>query len=618
MATSTTDSGRRGRKPQVQLVPESNVPVEIAMEALEESGGDLGIARDLLAKQSRLVQWQIRTEQLRFLTKVGLAFLALAIAMIAASMVVSAMKSHEVIVQAFETPPSLASRGITGKVVASSLQDALANIQRATRTTAKQRDIANEWTADINVEVPQTGVSIGEIDRLLRQRLGRNTYVSGDVVQAPSGTLSLTVRAAGIAARTFSGPPDKLSELARSAAEYVYGRAEPRLFATYLNQSERYKDTVDFVSEVYSDVPDDQRPNLANSWGNALSSLGQNPEALEKYQLAVELDPYRWSIWGNIVGVGMQTYGEDYAYRQAVKMRRAIAAAPSDKKPHPADQINVNLLFQEWTDSAREQIENAKASGGGDATTTNYTVIADNEVRRHDWASAHRYASASDKSDPTTNATRAWIAGYLELDRGRPAQAVPFLATLDAEMRKSTDVSLSFRDGSCWLGLAYGLSGRSGDAEAVFRRAGRWVSCYAFQADILEMQGKHAEADAAYARAISLAPGLPFAWARWGDSLLKRGDLRGAAERFDAARGRGPRWAEPYEGLGEVLLRLQHWSQADQEFARAAEFAPNWPRLNRAWAVALSHLGKPEIARAKLSLAQANDPPIVLTVNQNP
>jgi tetratricopeptide (TPR) repeat protein len=599
--------GKRRGAPAPQI-PDSNVAVEIAMEAIDHEGGDVEVARDLLVRQSRLVTWQIRTEQLRFATKVAVGIVAAVVAIVAASMIIAALRSHEVIVQAFETPPSLAGRGINGKVVASSVQDALADIQQATRSIAQKRDISNEWTTDINVEVPQTGVSIGEIDRLLRQRLGRNTYVGGDLVQSPTGDLSLTVRAAGIRARTFTGPAGKLSDLARQAAEYVYGRAEPRLFASYLNQNDRYQDTIDFVSEVYSHAPDDQRPFLANSKGNALSSLNRNTEALDQYQLAVQLDPYRWQIWGNIVGVGMQTYGEGYAYAQAIKMRRAIAAAPADKKPKAADQINVNLLFQEWTDSSNEQQLNAKLTGGGDATTSNNAIIADNEVRRHDWAIANRYISAGDRSDPTTEPTRNFINGYRELDAGRPDVAVPFFRKLDEEMHKSADVTFNYMDGSCWLGLALGLSGQSAEADAVFKRAGRWVSCLTFQADVLEAQGKRAEADAAYARATAWVPGMPFAYQHWGQALLARGNLRDAAAKFHQAQQRGPRWAEPYEGLGEVYLRAHFWTEAEQQFAKASEFAPHWSRLNRLWAIALYRLGRTGDAQAKLNLAKSDEP----------
>jgi tetratricopeptide (TPR) repeat protein len=510
MATAASGSGKRRRKSPVQLVPESNVPVEIAMEELERTGEGLEVTKDLLAKQSRLVKWQIRTEQLRFATKIGIALLAAIVMSLAAVMIIAALRSHEVIVQAFETPPFLAGRGINGKVVASRVQDALAEIQAATRTAARQRDVSNEWTSDINVEVPQTGVSVGEIDRLLRRRLGRNTYVDGDLVQAPNGDLTLTVRAPGIAARTFSGPPDKLTELATKAAEYVYGRAEPRLFATYLNQNERYQDTVDFLGEVYSQAPDDQRAGLANSWGNALSSLNRNPEALEKYTLAVQIDPYRWTAWGNIVGVGMQTYGEGYAYSQAIKMRQRIAQAPPEKRPRPGEQVNLNLLFQEWTDLTNEMLLDSAQSGGGTATTTNNTELSDTETRRHDRVSANRYLAAAQNSDPTKTAAGWFNSGFRALEDGKTDEAVRSFKLLDQEMHKSTDVTFSYMDGSCWLGLAYGLNGQPAEAKAVFDRAGKWVSCYAFQADSLEAQGKRAEADAAYAKAVALVPGVPF------------------------------------------------------------------------------------------------------------
>src|SRR3954466_10022823 len=92
--------GRKRRREAAPSIPDSNVAVEIAMETLDEQGADVGVARDLLVRQSRLVTWQIRTEQMRFATKVALAIVAIVIAVIATIMIVAALRSHEVIVQA--------------------------------------------------------------------------------------------------------------------------------------------------------------------------------------------------------------------------------------------------------------------------------------------------------------------------------------------------------------------------------------------------------------------------------------------------------------------------------------------------------------------------------------
>jgi len=91
-------------------------------------------------------------------------------------------------------PPDLAQRGMTGQVVASELLDGLASLQRKTVTARPASTYANDWGGDIKVEIPETGISIGELNRYLRQWLGSETRISGEVVRTPTG-VAVTARA---------------------------------------------------------------------------------------------------------------------------------------------------------------------------------------------------------------------------------------------------------------------------------------------------------------------------------------------------------------------------------------------------------------------------------------
>ena len=90
-------------------------------------------------------------------------------------MVWNAAHADGLIIESFSVLPSdMASRGLTGQVLATQMLDKLTAMQRATRSTRAPRTYANNWSDDIKVEIPETGVSIGEAYRFPAQYwLGR-------------------------------------------------------------------------------------------------------------------------------------------------------------------------------------------------------------------------------------------------------------------------------------------------------------------------------------------------------------------------------------------------------------------------------------------------------------
>ena len=136
--------------------------------------------REVLISHMRLRRL---AERLRIGSQVFFIVAATVVGLILLVLLRDAFTSREVVVEAFEAPPALAARGLSGKVVAEGLLDKLTDLQAATRGTAQKRDISNAWTNDIKVEAPGTGVSIGEIVRLLKAQFGHDVHIEGDLVQ---------------------------------------------------------------------------------------------------------------------------------------------------------------------------------------------------------------------------------------------------------------------------------------------------------------------------------------------------------------------------------------------------------------------------------------------------
>ena len=124
-------------------------------------------------------------------------------------MVWNAKHSDGLVIESFSVPPDLASRGLNGEVLASQMLDRLTDMQNATSGSRAAQSYANNWGGDLKVEIPETGVSIGEAYRFLKSWLGHETHISGEVWRTESG-IAITARITGGSASTVTGSPADL------------------------------------------------------------------------------------------------------------------------------------------------------------------------------------------------------------------------------------------------------------------------------------------------------------------------------------------------------------------------------------------------------------------------
>ena len=529
--------------------------------------------------------------------RVGMqAFVALVVGLIAVGVVVmvyDAFTSQSVVVDAFKAPPPLASRGITGEVVAAGVLDTLQKLREVTRTTNKGLQSRSAWGSDVKIEVPETGVSIGEINRLLHERFGHDLHIGGELVQTGSGGLALTVRGEAIPAATFTGGPEELGKLTIQAAEYVYGRSQPYQYVAYLQNAGRYADSAAAAAEAFPRARNDaERAQLANSWGNAYASMYRADLGAPKYRLSMTLSPPRspswWKAWGNLVGaISSGPGGEEAGWREGHAFLQAAAAAPQRERPilryqaNPAQEIwDLPLLLASTLEDARQN------GGAGSTSAIDGPTIADNYAMTHDPGRAARYMASSDPADPTTKAEALLLQGYAALDRGDAAAAV---APLQAFYKAwSADPNLQYTDNfqACYAGLALGLTGHIKEADAVFARVGRWSLCYAFKGDVRAHAGDIAGAQQAWAEGQKLLPDLAPVPLHRGLFELARGDLKAAEADMAFASNKAPHWADPLKAWGDVLAREGRWKPALGKYDEALKYAPAWAELHQARAAA--------------------------------
>ena len=181
------------------------------------------------------LRWRRFSDRMRAMLQVMTALVGLLVAGGLAVMATSAANERGLVIEPFSVPPDLAQRGLTGQVIASMVLDKLGEMQNATNSSRSPSTYANDWNDQIKVEIPETGVSVGELERLMVRWLGHQTTISGELYRTPAG-LSLAARTGTAPARSHAGGEGDIDALVQAAAEDVYGATQPYRYAVYLGQ----------------------------------------------------------------------------------------------------------------------------------------------------------------------------------------------------------------------------------------------------------------------------------------------------------------------------------------------------------------------------------------------
>jgi len=493
-----------------------------------------------------------------------------------------ACTSRSVVVESFEAPPALVAQGLNGKVVASSVLDALQKLQSATRTDAAKLDAKSAWSSEVKIEVPETGMSIGELGHILHQRFGHDIRIEGDVVTKPDGMIELTVRGEGIPAKRIEGPAAELEALTVQAAEYIYGQAQPAQFSRYLNAAGRRDDALKFIPEALTRAKPAEEAELFNSWGNVLTAVGRNAEAAQKYRIAVKLAPDNWKSWGNLVGLLPQTESEEASVREGKAMVAAIAQRGA--KLPDLFMVNVWSNVRDFASIQKANLADAASHDGtgSEANTEEAPIIADYYGYLHDYVEAKRWLEKGDAKEPTVQAERLLAPAYPALEAGKPDEVLAGLEQFWAMWQREPLVRFAYPEQACMLGLAYGLTGALDKAEEVFKHAGAWSYCYGLHGVVLEHAGKLQEAQAVWAEGLRVGPSLSPVYLYRGISAMQRNELKLAEADLAAASERSPHWADPLKSWGDLLARQGRWKDALQKYEQALQYAPAWQALIQA------------------------------------
>jgi tetratricopeptide (TPR) repeat protein len=538
----------------------------------------------------------------------GVVF-GLALALVVGAAAWSAHQDHGVVIEAFSVPPDLAQRGLTGQVAASQLLDRLAELQSRTVTTRPASTYANDWGGDIKVEIPQTGVSIGELNRYLRQWLGRQTRISGEIVRIAGG-VAVTVRAGDAPGRRFEGAEADVDKLIGAAAEAVYTQTQPYRYAVFLASTGRREEAVAAFSRLARSDSPEERAWAYVGWGSLLTREGRLAEAVTLGATALRLNPRLQPAYiiygGNLDSLRRQEESLASVRREVALIRsgRAIGlsarAAPSRLRLMSGVEAYIRGDYRRAAElmAAVESFDTEGQSDGYDPRQGQAQAL----IFLHDVAASKRITA-----QVTSPFARTLIEGMQAVELGEPSVMARLIDGFAAHLDPVVGDNRFGR--FAWdAAMAYARAGRIADAERMLSVARPdCYNCVATRGLIAALKRDWAGVDRWYAQAARLGPSLPFAHTDWGRALLMKGDLDGAIVKLQEAHRRTPGFADPLELWGEALMRKADLSGAIAKFREADRGAPRWGRNHLYWGQALMLAGRYREARAQYRIAQGLD-----------
>jgi hypothetical protein len=610
-------------KPEVEA-PEAlaNAEAFAAAVAAKLSGGDPEVARDtsaFLKEQTKLLKVQkehledehalrlahLRNQlneegarrfgqRLRVGFQIFVALVATVIGLGFAVMIRDAITSRSVVVDAIEIAPNIASQVPSGRIVSAGLLDVLTRIQAATRSNAEHRALSNAWTSEISIDIPETGVSMAQLERMLKSRFGHDQHIEGDLVQSGKGGLALTVRGSGIMPSTFTDAGGDLGKLLTQAGEYVYSQSQPGLWTAYLSNNGRNDEAIRFAQGSYATVAASEKPFVLNYWANAVASKGgEGPtrEALSLWRETLRLKPDYWVGYNNVM-LGLATIGDEEG---VVRVGRQMMQAAGGRPGKASENMYQNYDSTIWDLPAvrASNIADIEASGGVGTTTAATGAeglsVAAVEVQMHDLEAAvlRLKTTPIDEKNVSDVAAATFDRALLADEQGELKTAA---LQWDAFVAAYADPTVATANppNICYAAVTYEKTGQPAKAQAALDApqkavgVGTFVDCYRFKGDVLDLRGDWAGAQEWYAKAVALAPSIPSGYYSWGMALARHGDLAGAAAKFQLANQKGPHWADPFKAWGDVLLKQNNAKDALAKYDEALKYAPNWKQLKEA------------------------------------
>jgi len=607
--------------------PERGAGIDPAALAMDLAGASREKADRFLDEQIEVLRLQKLTLQheiglnlshLRFRrfsdhTKSALEILAGLIILLIASglgaMVWDATQDRDLVVEAFSVPPDMAQTGMTGAVLAARVLDRFGQMQADTFSIVQGAGSYHRDNPEsVRVEIPETGISLGELSRYLRDWLGSETRVTGDLVHTQSG-VALTVRYGAQPGVTLEGGRNDLDRLAQSAAEKIFAAARPLRFVDYLSRKHRFAQAEAIIPALAMQGSEHARSLAYSSWAALQMFEGDMYGTRDKALVAVRLDPKNPSALAWLSAAENNLEHEEGAFENLSATLRSSHGSAHDLLD-PRMRASLPVFWTMFRDELAGDFSDAitglaKAAAEGLPYYANHHVW--DSAAEHDLGQARRVAAAipAKSRDGRPNFDVPLAQLVISVFAGDWPGAVRWGANADAVMR-ATPERLWEERRDLWPPWAYALA-RNGEliqAEALIARTPLDCDdCVRKRGRIAAAAHDWAGATRWFAMVSARSPSIPFADTDWGEMLLDKGDYDSAIARFQIAHRKGPHFADPLEMWGEALMGKNRSDLALAKFEEANACAPNWGRLHLKWGEALVYAGRKDEANTQFASA---------------
>ena len=592
---------RRPRKPKEE-VPETSDAVDIAMHAAVSGRPLPDVAQRLLHEQAELIHAQCAElrlratgERVRAALWAILAIIALALVGLVGLLLFRAARADALIVESFQVPPALNAQGLSGQVVATEVLDKLAQMQAQSESMRAASSYDNNWGDDLKIDIPNTGATADQVWKLLRGWLGKETRISGEVIETPAG-LALTARAGAKPGQRFVSKANNLDDLVTKAAELIYRETQPYRYSVYLIRfPERRAEQHALLVSLTADPSDRERKWAFNGLAVDARDTGQPRVALAWARRALAVDPQMPPGFANMVDIA-QGLGHD---QDMVDLLARQHALPIGKEYDP--QIIAGNLCMEDAYAAyaqRDPVRLEQAAACLDSATGSFADRAPANhmlasLLRHDWqpALSFRQAATPEIAPEEAAAVTAWIGLGAQLERDSSpdlAKALDDFRSASAAEGKSGPFAAYFQHAAPmldWPKEAQALLqlGRVDEAAALIARTPLdCYTCVRVRGLVEEARGNAPAAQRWFEEAARQGPRLAPAFADWGRLLAN-------ARRFDTAEVKlayaarlAPNWADPLKYWGDMLAAQGRRKEALAKYDAALKLAPNWSELRSA------------------------------------
>ncbi|HEY1838331.1 MAG TPA: hypothetical protein VGG36_11780 [Rhizomicrobium sp.] len=573
-----------------------------------------------LKREDKLRHWSLIVHHISDVMKLAFEFavaaILLTIVALLAGAVWSAARDHGVVIEAFNVPPDMAARGLTGEVVATKLLDRLSTMQAQTVSRRAASSYANNWGNDIKVQIPDTGVSIGQLNTYLHTALGHETQISGEIYRTATG-IAVTARAGSNASPTFTGSDADLDKLIQQAAESVYRVTQPYRYAVYLSTHNRVADALKLAQDLSAHGSPDDRAWAYILLSNQTNNTGDIAGSLVLLRKAIAIKSDILLAHENLASAeGALQHDEQKL--EADRDTAALAARGGGADIDPAQVPAVGMLAtQEIASLLGDNLavldEGRQIVAVPDYNSWN-SALSDDLVAcgaLHDPACMRRtWAQFPPSKNPIVALSQQANLQVADIAIGQWRAAAESAPALFAGLSRMGKLGIYFA-ACCEDRIAALADAELGD----FKTADLLIAktpldcalCLDNRGLIDGLEKNWRGADTWFARAVAAAPSIPRNDSDWGAMLLAKGDLDGAIAKFELANQKGPHFADPLEMWGEALMAKNRSDLALAKFDEAEKYAPNWGRLHLKWGEALYWSGDKTGAAKQFAIAATLD-----------